>query len=379
MIQNMSDDGLDVEMRAALADLWERSAATAPTLDEMTGRVARRAVARPRPFQTSTAILVVGALVLLAVAIAIIGSRRIFQPPMSNGPIVFASADDMKLRLFDPRSGENVPFDACGDCRVADADWSRDGSTLAFVRWGEDNSLWTWSFGDSEPSLRWSCGASECHITHPGWSPDDDSIIVSTWTENVGHTNFAIIGSDGSVVRTIPPGDFLEIAFPSWMPDGRILFTGFLTEGPGKMEGTGAIATMAADGTDVRTLLSFDTPPPVAASSPDGKTIAYIAMSEATTPELGPLEYQLWLLDVGTPDARPAPRLLWKRVDCCFGSPIGEADWSPDGTRIAIVALPSDPYWLGSQIQVLSIDVSNGSETVLTPAYWGRPAWRPVP
>jgi hypothetical protein len=374
MTGNVTDDGLDREIRSAVAEMWDGSAAAAPTVDEMIDRVGRRAAARPRLALAPAALVVLGLLLLIVFAVVVVGSRLPARLPTANGPIAIGSKLDpvgSKLDLVDPATGASVAFDGCAACTITDADWSPDGSTLIYKAAVEPNVLWSWTFGAAEPTRLWTCDSADCVIDNPTWSPDGGSIITDTTTADFRYSTIQILDRDGSVVRGIPSGAFRAIGWPSWMPDGRILFTAFT-------EDTAAISTMAADGTDIRTVLTVQTA--VAAVSPDGGSIAYLSVDPDPT-TTGGVATKLWVFDNQGLGTHPVPRVLWQRPNCCVNIGAAGPEWSPDGTKIALVAVASaaDVPADSDAISLLTVDVVTGSADVLTKTSVTRPAWRPVP
>ena len=199
---------------------------------------------------------------------------------------------------------------------MKDPDWSRDGTTLAFVVVGDDGvgSIWTsaadgsgakealdtaarcpaearfpaWSpdgkrlaFGcfhpDPEPielaiadlgtgdvSTVWTAGRLEQGWS-PRWSPDGASLVfeleqLSAGRERTTGTGLAIVPSAGGPARRITPVS-LFATYPDWSPDGeRIVFStygidSFETGGPGASN----LSTVRPDGTDLRAVTRYAT------------------------------------------------------------------------------------------------------------------------
>jgi Tol biopolymer transport system component len=213
-------------------------------------------------------------------------------------------------------------------------------------------------------------------LGNPNWSPDGHSIVVDATTSDSGYSTFYVIGHDGSVVRSIPSGSlrsgsFASIGSPSWLPDGRILFTA-------ETGGTVEIWTMAADGTDVQTVLPVEGTQ--AAASPDGKSIAYLSGETDWSFSLGIVE-RLWIFDDWGPGAQPVPRLLWQQPNCCIRLGYAGPEWSPDGTHIAFTGVASSPNQPATAdgLALVTVDVVTGKANVLMPTDGTRPPWRPIP
>jgi WD40-like Beta Propeller Repeat len=394
MNPTMPDDRLDAEIRLSLAELWDSAGTSAPSLDDMSRRLSHRTgVHRWHGVPNPAVIIALGMLLTAAIGFAIIGSSAprpvVVVPgptpsinsttpstmPHANGPIAVGSW----FHLIDPGTGSSSDADRCPDCWLGDADWSPDGSTLAFVRTyaGSSDALWTWSPGADNAKRLWTCEIARCSIEHPSWSPDGHAIVLETMIGMFEDTDLVIVHPAGGST-TIPKGSLRAVGYPSWTPDGRILFTAYPEDGA-------AFATMEQDGTDMRIIREFPTGAPgPAALSPDGRSIAYLQVTHGpkSEPGIGPQGQRklgLWLIDVSR--TGDPPRLLWQRKNCCVGAGTGGPEWSPDGTMIAIIAIQPDPSSEppGDTMSLVNVNVTTGEPLVLGHADPYMPAWRPVP
>jgi Tol biopolymer transport system component len=264
---------------------------------------------------------------------------------------------------------------------MGDADWSPDGTTLIFTAppfpGTGSRQLFRWSLGESAPTVIWTCPQVDCLASSPSWSPDGRSIVLNANTRNYNDSRLVILDADGTNERQIQPQGLRAVGFPSWTPDGLILFTAY-------WETDIRLAEIRPDGSGFRTL--SDTAYPngvVAAMSPDGQSIALLVdsfdPSVASPTPASPTSHngiELWIENSDGTNARQ----IWYRPGCCISLGFGGPEWSPDGAKVAIVAIaspgPSDA--LAADIQLLSFDVGSGQATELGRADPAQPAWQPV-
>jgi hypothetical protein len=148
-----------------------------------------------------------------------------------------------------PRSlADPCPRQACGEPAPEATAWSPDGSTIAWLDFGEgtipgaghENFL---SFVNPDGT-----GLREGVATLPGtfggnslvWSPDGSRLVFWMADDDDRNAQIFVINADGTGLRQIT--DEGENLWPVWSPDGsRIAFVR-----------DGALYTMAPDGSDVR-------------------------------------------------------------------------------------------------------------------------------
>jgi Tol biopolymer transport system component len=159
-----------------------------------------------------------------------------------DSDIFVANVDDLLAHMAAPQNITNSP-DAIDD----DADWSPDGTKIAFT-------------------------------SHPTW---DDPISSS-------HTEIYVINPDGTGLTRLTFNEYEERA-PSWSPDGsRIVFMAPVGTHPGTLGQKFEICVMNADGTNFVQLTDnavFDGTPTF---SPDGQKILF---------HRGPAPQQMWMMN----------------------------------------------------------------------------------
>jgi hypothetical protein len=294
-----------------------------------------------------------------------------------NGDIYVAGATEPN-----PSSGplRVVPLpqaitNACTGCAAAGTvAWSPDGSTLAYA--DGDGQLWIWRDGDAEATSLIACPQPACPVSFPGWSADGGSILFIGGGQPTGGRGLYAIDLATRAVRSIPlPAGAVWPSSLSMSRSGRIAFT---TIEPPPLA---TVWVANADGSGARSVPgAASTRLPTVALSPDGSRLAIVEDPLPANATGGGDPYEIQLSIIGADGA--GRRVLYRHPGCCVGlDGFGPPVWSPDGTKVAIVALRPSSGADASGIAVLSFDVASGDESVLAPAQpnGAMPAWRPAP
>ena len=173
--------------------------------------------------------------------IAFVGDESISRPP----PLYTVGADGSDLTRISETLG--VPS------------WSPDGSELAFPMGGEEAGVY--AVHPDGTGLRLITPAQASRVA---WSPDGTEILflvvkkANRWRLEAGSVH--VVNTDGSGLRTIDGPRSVNAA---WSPDGsRIAMLGFEGNVPSSRledyDSSGRIATVARDGTDLRTLVTWE-------------------------------------------------------------------------------------------------------------------------
>jgi CubicO group peptidase (beta-lactamase class C family) len=186
--------------------------------------------------------------------------------------------------------------------------------------------------------------------------------VLRTLTE-VPESTKSPCGSRSLIVRD-NAGAEEELPIPSsavfadWSPDGtQIAFAAVDHLNP-------EIYVAAADGTGMRRLTDHGAADNVPRWSPDGTLIAF--SSDRGAPRRMPLpEYDLWLLDLTTEQARPLTH--------DFGDVLGHS-WSPKQDRIVFIRTRTEGARFGD---LWWTNVRTGEAELLTEGDFAWPAWSP--
>ncbi len=286
----------------------------------------------------------------LAFALALLLMATCGRASLANTYIAFAPDPIQGLPtigLMNPVDGSIAPVGPLGVSVQGAPAWAPDGSAVvAPVWWAEDRKydLFVFPVDGSEPTR---LTHDDLHERSPSWSPDGDRIAFVASDGFISTSAIYTVRVNGSgrsrlTDTSVVPRD------PAWSPDGEtILFVAY-------HDGAGHIATMTAEGGNIRELTGEGTSAWAPAWSPDGSRIAFSATS-------------------------PGPRGL-------FVAPADGADptqltdsgawptWSPDGERIAY-ADRIDGRWA-----LFTIGTDGTDATPLSPVTYttGGPAWSPV-
>jgi len=150
--------------------------------------------------------------------------------------------------------------------------WSPDGTRIAFAstRDGGEAEIYAMGADGSAPTR---LTRTEPHVVdhEPDWSPDGRSLVFSSNRYGDDNTEIMRMRADGSgVERLTRTADGVSDNAPQYAPDGRrILFSS-------TAEGQHDLATMAADGSDVRPLYANPQLDDVFPRwSPDGRSVVF--------------------------------------------------------------------------------------------------------
>lgn len=233
------------------------------------------------------------------------------------------------------------------------------------------NGLIAWShpvgfFHDSEIFVMNPDGSDKRPLTDnssndadPAWSPDGSQVVFESVTGNA--FNLYLINADGTNERRISFSTHRTDVQPAWSPDGtKIAFS------RQKMDGSGAIWVMAADGSSFVRLTGESGVNSHPSWSPDGTTIAFESDRNGS--------HDLFLMDATGANKRP----LMTTPDVQEENP----NWSPDGAMIAFDSCPASSYPCPGGTVDYNIFVVNADGTGLTqlttdPKIDTAPAWSP--
>ena len=302
--------------------------------------------------------------------------------------IVVANIDGTDTRKLSPNISQDLS-----------PAWSPDGTRLAFIRvlppgWlsvliihpvAPGKSV---QVGISNTGLfQRPAGKSQSVTRHPPvWSPDGQSIAflgdstdISDWGTTITKLHVYMVGSDGSGLRRIVSN---VVSAPSWSPDSERIAVA-VSEGDGATlytfatDGSDPVMVTRVDAKDIVDRSSGDFNPaalwvPNVSWSLDGSKIMYGALSVKNVEDGSVvLDTQLirfeWVGNYGTRDASYEDARTF---------PV--AAWSPDGSRIAVLAAAELHLW-GNDPLLYTMN-SDGTDPRILVATWsgGLTIW-PAP
>ncbi len=299
----------------------------------------------------TTAVAAACALVALA---ALSGSARATYPGATNGRIAFginvggntdvytALPDGQDLRRLTTDPG----FDAC-------AAYSADGRRIAYCSGQGGGPVQVWTMKQN--------GTDKQQVTHmsgvaifPDYSPDGNKIVFTAKPAGATARNIYVVPSEGGTPQQLTSVG--NNVYPAFSPDGsKIVFTSNRT-------GTSQVYVMNADGSG-QTQLTFDPQPKdqVPDWSPDGSKIAYLADTHGISDIVNPSWGDIWVMNSDGSGKHPITS----------GATDYGTAWSPDGTRIATLDMPSRT--------VYTLNATDGSEREVVHAEGLQfvPGWQP--
>jgi Tol biopolymer transport system component len=265
--------------------------------------------------------------------------------PGENGQIAFTSARDGNLEIY-VVNGDGSGLTRLTNDPAVDTEprWSPTGTLIAFLR---GNDLYVMNPDGSSPRLLAAGVASF------DWAWDGSYLAVGTTADTV-----RLVRVDGSAL----PPLVADARAPRWSPNGSWIAFG-ATDGVGAQPTR--VDVIGPDGSERHPVYvqSEDTRPvePIA-WSPDG---AHLIVRERNFEPFGSTLYRI---DIAAPDT---PVLLGSGID---------ADWAPDGSRIAVVRLFCSVESCGTSIQLVDPNGQVLATITTDPATFASadsPTWAP--
>jgi Tol biopolymer transport system component len=181
--------------------------------------IADRARSVPRAVP---ALIVIGLLLVAAIAIAIVGSPRRLPPPFglaANGLIAYDTGSQIFVANADGSDIRPLP-DGHGGAAASPV-FSPDGTQIAFWGDGSPDSLYL-ANSDGSGVRKLVGGIWTATPNAPSWSPDGRSIVYSTESgPDIGDEAINIVDVMSGAVRTVGPGPGIRATYPVWSPDGQ--------------------------------------------------------------------------------------------------------------------------------------------------------------
>lgn len=319
-----------------------------------------------------TVCLLIMSLFSLNFMIAVVTADTATPPPLVSPTavprLVYASNGQWSEMYSDSYGTYQLYFDTDRDRPLTDRNadslhpaWSPDGRQIAYVY--DRKVIYVMNADGSNPRRLTPDDGSEYHS--PAWSPDGTTIAYGSTLDNAIYE----MDADGSNPRLLVDG--VDVWSISYSPDGtRLMFT---SRGEDSLA---HIYTMDADGSNLARLLPDEAYDASGAWSPDGESIAYVT-SEG--------------LFVTTDEGQTARHIpITGSFEFALEAPhysLSDLDWSPDGTKLAVIVYSRDLQMaistpvpldrVGAQIAV--IDVATGDLNIVTYGFDNDgPDWRPV-
>jgi Tol biopolymer transport system component len=303
------------------------------------------------------AITTVAAICALAALAALTGSARATYPGAANGRLAFGMNVNGNVDVYTVQpDGQDLQrlttdpgFDAC-------AAYSADGSKIAYCSGQGGGPVQVWTMNQD--------GTGKQQITHmtnpaifPDFSPDGSKIVFTAKPAGSSKRDIYVINSDGTGLTQLT-SDEGDNSYAAFSPNGtKIVFTS-------DRSGVRQVWLMHADGSHQRQL-TFDPQPKdqVPDWSPDGSKIAYLADTHGIADIVNPSWGDVWVMNAAGNNQR----------QLTSGASWYGTAWSPDGTRIATMDLPTRT--------VYTINAADGSDPQAVhpgPGPQFVPGWQPL-
>lgn len=234
--------------------------------------------------------------------------------------------------------------------------WSPDGTQVAYLH-DTPGTGWVLTCIELSSGAARAVSSRPVMGSRPVWTPDGAAIAVVRGNAE-GGSDIWLISADGSGDEHKLVGGSAETRSPSVSPDGKQL--AYISGEAGALD----VWVVAIDGGEPRRLTEntnpLDEPRWTPRWSPDGRWIAYVSSRSGERNN-----DDLWLVSADGSQHRQLTTGLMVNTD---------GHWSPDGTRLAVVANTENEHWYGDDADVWSVIAGEGPSTRLTPA--GGHSWR---